>query len=129
MKITILYVSVSGNTQKAASYIKEGIAQAGAGIEVKLINLLEEEAPDNDFIAESAAVIIGSPTYFADMCWQLKKWFDVDRAYSAGQGLANLHDRLATVGGVVAIESEPGRGTRVTGLVPDGVAHVPLPSA
>ncbi|NLF80340.1 MAG: flavodoxin family protein [Clostridia bacterium] len=80
MKITVLYVSVGNHTAKAAEYIQEGIGQAGTGIEVKLMNLLDEDAPDNDFIAASSAVIIGSPTYFADMCWQLKKWFDIDRA-------------------------------------------------
>ncbi len=36
----------------------------------------------------------------------------------AGSGLANLHDRLAAVGGAVVIESAPGQGTRVTGVVP-----------
>jgi signal transduction histidine kinase len=36
----------------------------------------------------------------------------------AGSGLRNVTDRLHAVGGSVAIESAPGRGTEVTGRVP-----------
>jgi signal transduction histidine kinase len=35
-----------------------------------------------------------------------------------GSGLANLHDRLAAVGGEIVIESVPGSGTRVAGAIP-----------
>lgn len=139
MKITVLYVSVSGNTQKAASYIKEGIARAGADIEVKLMNLLAEEAPDNDFIAASAAVLIGSPTYFADMCWQLKKWFDIDRAcplagkLGAAFATANFmhggpHQALSSiirhmlVKGMLVYSSGVGRGKPYIHLGPIGIA-------
>ena len=83
MKMTVLYVSVTGNTEKMAGYIREGIRQAG-DIEVKLMNLLQEEALDKDFINQSSAVIIGTPTYVADMCWQLKQWFDTDWSCDLG---------------------------------------------
>lgn len=79
MKMTILYVSKSGNTEKAAEFIKEGMLSAGA-TEVKLMNLLNEDTVDAPFIQESTAVVIGTPTYMADMAWQLKKWFDTDRS-------------------------------------------------
>ena len=36
----------------------------------------------------------------------------------AGRGLAGLEDRLAALGGTLAIESPPGRGTRVEGRIP-----------
>jgi signal transduction histidine kinase len=39
-----------------------------------------------------------------------------DTAY--GTGLTNLHDRLSAVGGKLDVESSPGRGTRVTGVIP-----------
>jgi signal transduction histidine kinase len=39
-------------------------------------------------------------------------------ATSRGAGLTNMTDRLAALGGVVEVESEPGRGTTVTGTVP-----------
>jgi signal transduction histidine kinase len=39
-------------------------------------------------------------------------------ATSRGAGLTNMADRLAALGGDVRIQSEPGRGTTVTGRVP-----------
>ena len=79
MKISILYVSCSGNTEKAAGYIKEGLSQAGE-IDVRLLKLNGEEPVDAAFVQESDAVIIGTPAYSATMSWQLKKWFDTDRS-------------------------------------------------
>ena len=40
------------------------------------------------------------------------------RAVPAGAGLANIRDRLAAVGGVMQIDSAPGRGTVLSGRVP-----------
>jgi signal transduction histidine kinase len=36
-----------------------------------------------------------------------------------GAGIANMHDRIASVGGTLAVDSAPARGTRVHGSVPD----------
>jgi len=36
-----------------------------------------------------------------------------------GAGIANMRDRIATVGGTLAVDSAPARGTRVHGSVPD----------
>ena len=47
--------------------------------------------------------------------------FDVEDALG-GAGLANLKDRLASVGGDIAVESEEGRGTRVAGWAPVALA-------
>ena len=74
MKISIVYVSETGYTEKAAGLIKEGILSAGA-FDVKLMNLIGDQGLDPDFLKESDAVIIGTPTYAANMAWQLKKWF------------------------------------------------------
>jgi signal transduction histidine kinase len=38
---------------------------------------------------------------------------------SVGAGIANMRDRIAAVGGTLAVDSAPGRGTRVHGSVPD----------
>lgn len=77
MKISILYVSISGNTEKMAEFINEGIVDVG-NIEVKLMNLAGANSIDTEFVKESSAVIIGTPTYSGSMAWQLKKWFDTD---------------------------------------------------
>ncbi len=85
MKITILYFSQSGNTERAAEMIKEGAESAG-DVEVRLMNLAAGDgAVDGDFLSESAAVIVGTPTYMANMAWQLKKWLDTDKTRLAGK--------------------------------------------
>ena len=43
--------------------------------------------------------------------------FDKDQV-TANAGLTNMSDRIAAVGGVLAIQTEPGRGTCVSGTVP-----------
>ena len=43
--------------------------------------------------------------------------FDPD-ATPSGAGLSNMHDRIAAVGGTLAIDSRPSRGTRLHGSVP-----------
>jgi signal transduction histidine kinase len=43
--------------------------------------------------------------------------FDAEKVPS-GAGLTNMNDRLEALGGAVEIESEPGRGTTVTGRIP-----------
>jgi signal transduction histidine kinase len=44
--------------------------------------------------------------------------FDPDET-QVGAGIANMRDRIAAVGGTLAIDSAPARGTRVHGSVPD----------
>lgn len=78
MKISILYFSQTGNTEKAAGLIRDGILSIG-NIDVKLMSIAGEEPLDTAFLKESAAVVIGTPTYSANMSWQLKKWFDTDK--------------------------------------------------
>jgi signal transduction histidine kinase len=43
-------------------------------------------------------------------------------AVPEGSGLTNLRDRVSAVGGTLEIDSAPGRGTRVSGELPDGAA-------
>ncbi|MFY9614065.1 MAG: sensor histidine kinase [Candidatus Dormiibacterota bacterium] len=43
--------------------------------------------------------------------------FDAARA-KTGSGLTNMADRLDALGGAVAVDSEPGRGTRLRGRIP-----------
>ena len=50
--------------------------------------------------------------------WDLGAGFDAAET-KLGAGIANMRDRIAAVGGTLAIDSAPGRGTRVHGSVPD----------
>ena len=43
---------------------------------------------------------------------------DLDSALHAGQGLANMSDRIAALGGTLVVESTPGRGTAVRRSIP-----------
>jgi signal transduction histidine kinase len=44
--------------------------------------------------------------------------FAAATARSSGTGLTNLRDRVTALGGVLTVETAPGRGTRVAGAVP-----------
>ena len=44
--------------------------------------------------------------------------YDAERPRSSGQGLTNMSDRIAAVGGNLTFESTPGRGTSVRGTLP-----------
>ena len=70
--ISIVYFSKDGNTKEMAEVVAAG-ARKIEGTEVKVFSL---DNVDNDYLEKSDAVIFGTPTYYANTCWQLKKWFD-----------------------------------------------------
>jgi signal transduction histidine kinase len=47
---------------------------------------------------------------------------DVESAWSSGSGYTNMTDRMAAVGGTLAVESTPGHGTTVRGSLPAAAA-------
>ncbi|MZK53119.1 flavodoxin family protein [Clostridium beijerinckii] len=96
MKLSIVYHSESGNTEKAAEIIVNAIEQMD-GIEVKAMNI---NNIDENFINESEAVIFGSPTYCGTCSWQMKKFLDTS-------GTLKLDGKL---GGVVITENFIGGG-------------------
>lgn len=72
MKISILYSSKTGKTERVAKLIEEGVKRSG-NIEVKTMNL---DAVDKEFLQESEGIIFGTPTYYANISWEMKKWID-----------------------------------------------------
>ncbi|MEG1651010.1 MAG: flavodoxin domain-containing protein [Oscillospiraceae bacterium] len=72
MKITILYYSKSGKTREMAQVIAGGMQKQG-NIEVGIFDF---DNIDYEFLNESRAVVLGTPTYYANTCWQLDRWFD-----------------------------------------------------
>ncbi len=75
MKISIIYVSQTGNTEEAAECIQDGILAKHPFIQVKTMNIRENEV-DMEFLSESETILFGTPVYFSSMSWELKRWFD-----------------------------------------------------
>jgi NAD(P)H dehydrogenase (quinone) len=79
MKISLIYFTSTGRTSAMAEEIKKGIAAADASIEVGLFPITELTNYNEDnvaFVNDSAAVIIGTPDYYAAEANQLKTWLD-----------------------------------------------------
>lgn len=75
MKLAIIYYSRNGHTKEMAEIIKKAM-MSEENIEAEAFDI---ENVDYDYIKESKAVVFGTPTYYANTCWQMKKWFDESR--------------------------------------------------
>lgn len=75
MKISILYHSESGNTEKVAGIIRSGCLNVD-GIQVKVMSIKEA---DIEFVNSSQAIILGCPTYTGDISWQMKSFLDTNK--------------------------------------------------
>ena len=83
-KILIVYFSLSGNTEKMANYIAEGIRFSGQQAVVKKISEIKTA---ND-LADYEGYIFGSPTYHRDMAEPMKTFLFLAKK-------ADLEDKLA----------------------------------
>ena len=72
MQVLVLYYSRTGNTQKLARAVSEGV-ESVEGVHCLLRST--EEVKREDFV-ESDGIIAGSPVYFGVMAAELKKVFD-----------------------------------------------------
>jgi len=70
-RLLVVYYSESGNTRRMAEAIGKGAEQEGLAVEVRRV----EECKVND-LAEADGIVIGSPTYFSNVAWQVKKLID-----------------------------------------------------
>jgi NAD(P)H dehydrogenase (quinone) len=70
-KVLIAYYSRTGNTEKMAELIAEGVKAEGVEAVVKSV---EVTVPDD--LLEYDGIVIGSPTYYGTMAWQIKKLID-----------------------------------------------------
>lgn len=73
MRCSIIYYSKTGHTAEMAREIEAGIKQEVPDMEVGLFTV---DDADPEFVNSSQAVLFGTPTYLANTCWQMKKWFD-----------------------------------------------------
>jgi len=70
-QLLVIYYTGTGNTKRMAEEIGKGAERLGVEVEVKSV----EECGLND-LAEADGIMIGSPTYFSNVAWQVKKLID-----------------------------------------------------
>ncbi|MDD2688865.1 MAG: flavodoxin domain-containing protein [Candidatus Omnitrophica bacterium] len=70
-KIIVIYYSRSGNTKKMAESILEGINKEGVEAKIKDVEDIKV-----DELLEYDGIIIGSPTYYGTMSYQIKQLLD-----------------------------------------------------
>jgi flavodoxin len=83
-KVLIAYASMTGNTEKMAQYIAEGVRFSGNEAVVKNISNLKESQELEGY----HGYIFGSPTYHRDMAGNMKTFLFMARK-------ANLEGKLA----------------------------------
>jgi multimeric flavodoxin WrbA len=82
--VLVIYDSGSGNTSRMAEAVADGIRAGGREVLVK-----KAEAVEVSDLQEAPAFAIGSPTYFSNVCWSVKKVIDESIAlYGEGGGYA-----------------------------------------
>ncbi len=78
-KVLILYYSGRGNTKKMAHAIAESMRSSG-------IHVTLEEAGkfDVSLLPNYEGIVLGSPTYFSNVAWQVKKVIDESIVHYSG---------------------------------------------
>jgi NAD(P)H dehydrogenase (quinone) len=69
--LLITYYSGTGNTKRMAEAIAKGAEQLGINVKVKRV----EDCKLND-LEKADGIVIGSPTYFSNVAWQVKQLID-----------------------------------------------------
>lgn len=70
MKLSVIYDSKTGNTRQAAAWIEEGMNSA-PGVLAKTFSIKDV---DEAFVKASCGVVIGSPSYAANMTPDMRTW-------------------------------------------------------
>lgn len=82
-RLLIVYYTETGNTERMAELIGEGAKQLGVEAEIKRV----EECKLEDLV-DADGIVVGSPTYFSNVAWQVKKLIDESIAqYRKGRQL------------------------------------------
>ena len=100
-KVLVLYYSRSGNTKEMAEKVADAIRKECVDTVLKRIEEVKlKELLDYD------GIVIGSPTYYGTMAWQVKKFFDESVTY---------HGKLkGKVGGAFSSSANVGGGNETT---------------
>lgn len=85
----VLYYTQSGNTERMARAIAEGAEAEGVLATIKRVQ--ECELPD---LVQADGLALGSPTYFSNVAWQVKKLIDESIELYGGK---QLKDEVAGI--------------------------------
>jgi NAD(P)H dehydrogenase (quinone) len=78
-KVLILFYSGGGNTQKMAKVIAEAMKSGAMNVTVEDVKKFDiSQLPKYD------GIILGSPTYFSNVAWQVKKVIDESIVHYGG---------------------------------------------
>lgn len=102
-QILVIYITLRGNTGKMAPSVVEGIESEG--VEARVLPADEVTIAD---LTAADGIIIGSPTRFGSVDWQIKRLFDV----VATEGYPGPLD--GKVGGAFVAGSRAGSGAELT---------------
>jgi len=82
-RLLIAYYTGTGNTKRMADAISRGAKLLGVEVEVKRVDRCRLKD-----LAEADGIVIGSPTYFSNVAWQVKRLIDESIAlYNRGRQL------------------------------------------
>jgi NAD(P)H dehydrogenase (quinone) len=100
-RILVVYYSRSGNTKKMAEDVARGAKDEGAAADLKEVGQVRpEDLPAYD------GIIIGSPTYYGTLAWEVKKLLDES---------VKFHGKLeGKVGGAFSSAANIGGGNETT---------------
>jgi NAD(P)H dehydrogenase (quinone) len=100
-KVLIIYYSRSGNTKKMAEFIASGVKKEVPETVVKDVSKVDIKE-----LLEFDGLIVGSPTYYGDMAYQIKKLLDESVAF---------HGKLdGKIGGAFSSAANIGGGNETT---------------
>ncbi len=100
-RVLIIYYSKSGNTEKMAEYVREGVESEGVAAKVSPVSGVH---PSD--LLEPEGIIIGSPTYYGGMAAEIKSLLDQSVRY---------HGKLVgKVGGAFSSAANVGGGNETT---------------
>ena len=137
MKMAVLYDSKTGNTKQAAEWIVEGMNRVN-DIDAKTFSI---ESIDEEFIRESKGIVVGSPSYAAQMTPNIHGWLLANAGklgfagklggafateqYTHGGGTQVIHSILTIemVNGMLCYSGGASYGKPVIHLGPVGVSN------
>ena len=78
-KVLILYYSGSGNTKKMAKAIAEAMKSSAVNVTLDDVGRF-----DVSLLPNYDSIVLGSPTYFSNVAWQVKKVIDESIVHYSG---------------------------------------------